>query len=226
MKNEIKKMCVVSMAIAAIISSLAAADLTQVNLISQNHQVKGYVDVDESGGVSYDISDTIHVQGSCTSIHGIANSFTEDLEVHGWTAGDSWGYWAEAKSWYVFNPITDLLTLSISQGCNWSGSPYRSEFEYYLKDLETSEILSSFYGDDDFIWSTKVGENWSAWNFSDQFSVLTDHRYELYLAIHADAMDGTAVDIVADLIQEIPEPATATIMAIGVLMTILKRKSA
>ncbi|HBG28073.1 MAG: hypothetical protein A2Y10_16990 [Planctomycetes bacterium GWF2_41_51] len=215
-----KNVYVVSATILMIFCSLATANLTQVNLISQNHQVEGYVDVDENGGVSYNISDTIHVSGSCSSSHGGAHSETSDLKVDGITSGDSWNYWAEAKSWYVFNPISDMLTLSISQSCVWSGSPYRSWFEYYLKDLETSEILSSFYGDDDFIWSTKVGANWSEWNYENQFSVLTDHRYELYLAIHADAMDGTGVTIIADLV---PEPASV-IMFISGLVLLMKRK--
>ena len=213
-----KNVHVVSAAILMIFCSLAAANLTQVNLISQNHIVEGYVD-DDPDPKTYYFADTDHVSGSTSSPFGQASSYTDDLIVAGGTSGGSSSYWAEAKSWYVFNPISDTLTLSISQSCSWSASPSGSWFEYYLKDLETSEALSSFYGDDDFIWSTQVSPNGSYWEYENQFSVFTNHTYELYLEIHADAMDGTSVSMTANLI---PEPASVIMFISGLVL--LKRK--
>jgi hypothetical protein len=201
-----------ALVVSLIVSSISFATLSQVNLISQNHIVQGYVD-DPPGSQTYYETGTQPISGSCSSSYGGAQSHTEDLGVHGITAGGGMSYWAEASIAYVFYPLGNTLDFSFSQGCNWSGSPAGSWFSFYLKDLETNTSLISFTGDDDFIWAHRIDDtSGEVYEGSNQFSVSLDHRYELYLFIHADAMDGTSVDLTADIV---PEPTTILLLVIG-----------
>ena len=198
--------------ISFIVSSIAFATLSQVNLISQNHIVQGYVD-DPPGSQTYYLTGTQPISGSCSSSFGGAQSWTEDLGVHGTTAGGSWSYWGEASVAYIFYPLGNILDFSFTQNCGWSASPAGSWFSFYIKDLETNESLISFTGDDDFIWANRIDDtNGEIYEGQSQFSVFTDHRYELYLFIHADAMDGTGVSLTANIV---PEPTTILLLIIG-----------
>ena len=213
-----KKNILAGITILLTIHSAGYASLMQVNLISQYHVVEGYV-YGEPNPATYDAEDSSPVSGSTSSPFGTASSNAGNLTVYGSTSGGDTSYWAEAKSWYVFYPYTTTLDFAISESCSWSGGPWGSSFSYYLKDLEDDSILSQFTGDGNFIFSQREDDNtFSDWQYQEQFSVLTDHRYELYLFIHADAMDGTTVSMTAD----IPEPASLLLLVGGMLFRKLK----
>jgi hypothetical protein len=204
--------------------SISFATLTQVNLISQSHEVKGYVDNTPDTPATYDITDSVPISGDASTPYGIVHSQTYDLKVSGYTSGGSSSYWAEAYETYVFKPYGTLLDFSFSQSCDWTGAPWGSWFSYSLKDLDTDTVLTSFTGDDDFIWANRVDDqNYELYEGHSQFTVFTDHRYELYLAIHADAMDGTGVDLSADIV---PEPATVLMLVLGSALMRTRKLSA
>jgi hypothetical protein len=227
--GRIKMKIVMSVAIVVLVlSSISFANLTQVDLISQTHTVSGYVENPSGDPAYFDYyEDADHPISGSISIPeiGTASSYTEDLHIHASTNGGSYSYGANASIHYIFRPLSNLLDFSLTQSCSWSGSPADSTFSCYLKDMDTDTFLTYFTGNGDFIAAheSPLGSHFELFENQTQFSVFTEHQYILAMNIHADAFDGTTVDLIVDLV---PEPTTVLMLIVGSCLVRFRKLSA
>ncbi len=204
----------------------AATVRAAVNMISIEHRVWG--DAGESpANYTYDETSTAPLSRDSSSsgyADYYASSTASDWSVNAYRNGSSNHANGYARNTYVFNPLSEQLTISLGGviGTWW----FENNATMTLTDLSTNSLVSSYYsasysgispfptyddsGNDVFSWQTTV-------------EVEPAHQYALIIQVSAHRGEGGDGSASLDLALA-PEPGTTLLASMAVLFMCVRRK--
>ncbi len=210
--------------LVGVLCSTGRANIDGISLASTSCEVNGFADAMVDGELTqltYFDSDPLLATGSVASTFGAAQSSAEPFNLYAATIGGGYSYGAAAASRVVFDPgvgYTQLLAV-INVDYGWSGGPELA-FSYQLTDLTGNFIVDSF---DQSAAQFDLQITSGTYEHTTAHSIDPTHQYELYMSIFAGSLDGVVVHMDVLEYQTIPEPATMSLLGLGSL-TLLRRR--